>query len=38
MTHDELYDTLLNRGFHEDFLDEAPVALLIKLYESGATR
>ena len=34
-THDELYEALLDRGFHEDFLDDATTALLVTIYESG---
>ena len=35
MTHDQLYDVLLSRGYHEDFLDDASADLLLAIYISG---
>ena len=36
MTRDQMYDALLTRGYHEDFLDEASDNLMhMLLYNSG---
>ena len=37
LSHDDLVDALLRRGWHEDYLDEASFRQLADLYDSGAT-
>lgn len=38
MTMDEIKEALLNRGWHEDYLDELNSQELSDLYDSGVTR
>lgn len=35
MTTEEMYDVLLSRGWHEDYLDEMSPADLTRTYDSG---
>jgi hypothetical protein len=35
MTYDEIYSDLLDRGYHEDYLDEESPENLLGLHRSG---
>ena len=35
MDTDQIYDELLRRGWHEDYLDELSKEQLMRLYQSG---